>query len=197
MRKPGPVTTSTLAAVHREERMKSGRFTVRRACAADVGSIIRMKTRLAVTENATFALRWTHADWLREGFGVSARFCIYVAECDDANVGMVIYSERAYTGWREPALYIQDLFVELEYRRHGIGRALLSRVAADAVGLRSPMIELTMHSDNPAREFYRRAGFELIEQCVHYLAAGAGLATLVGDAEGELRSPPSDLHTQL
>ena len=177
--------------------MKSSRFTVRQACTADVESIIRMKSRLAVAENATIALRWTHADWLRECFGTSARFRIYLAECDDANVGMVIYSERRYTGWREPALYIQDLFVEREYRRHGIGRALLSRVAADAVALRSPMIELTMHADNPAREFYRRAGFELIEPCVHYVAAGAGLAMLVGDAEGELGSPPSDLHTQL
>ena len=177
--------------------MKSNRFAVRRACTADVESIVRMKTRLAVAENATIALRWTHADWLRECFGTSARFCIYIAECDDANVGMVIYSERGYTGWREPALYIQDLFVEREYRRHGIGRALLFRVAADAMALRSPMIELTMHADNPAREFYRRAGFELIEHCVHYVAAGAGLAMLVGDAEGELGSPPSDLHTQL
>ena len=177
--------------------MKSGRFTVRRACAADVESIIRMKTRLAVAENATFALRWTHTDWLREGFGTSARFRIYVAECDEANVGMVIYSERAYTGWREPALYIQDLFVELGYRRHGIGRALLSRVAADAVALRSPMIELTMHADNAAREFYRRVGFELVEHCVHYVAAGAKLGMLIGDAEGGLRSLPSDLHTKL
>ena len=154
-----------------------------------------MKTRLAVAENAAFALRWTQADWLRECFGTGARFCIHVAECDDANIGMVIYSERRYTGWREPALYIQDLFVELEYRRHGIGRALLARVAADAVALQSPMIELTMHADNPAREFYRRAGFELIEHCVHYVAAGAGLAMLVDDAEGRLRSPSSDLHT--
>jgi hypothetical protein len=65
------------------------------------------------------------------------------------------------------------------------------------VALRSPMIELTMHADNPAREFYRRVGFELIEHCVHYVAAGAGLAMLVGDAKGGLRSPPRDLHTQL
>ena len=46
---------------------------------------------------------------------------------------MVIYSERAYTGWHEPALYIQDLFVEHDHRGHGIARALLARAAADAV----------------------------------------------------------------
>jgi ribosomal protein S18 acetylase RimI-like enzyme len=165
-----------------QERMRSARFDVRPACAADVDAIMRMKAQLAAAENAAFALRWTHADWLREGFGANASFCIYVAECDDANVGMVIYSERAYTGWRDPALYIQDLFVELKYRRRGIGGALLARVAADAVARGSPMIELTMLAGNPARELYRRAGFELIEDCVHYIAAGKGLAMLAGGA---------------
>jgi ribosomal protein S18 acetylase RimI-like enzyme len=163
--------------------MPSAGFGVRRASAADVDSMMRMKAQLAAAENATFALRWTQADWLREGFGANAWFRAYVAECDDANVGMVIYSERAYTGWREPALYIQDLFVELKYRRRGIGGALLARVAADAVAQGSPMIELTMHAGNPARECYRRAGFELIEDCVHYIAAGKGLALLAGGAQ--------------
>jgi GNAT superfamily N-acetyltransferase len=163
--------------------MQSAGFGIRPACAADVDSMMRMKAQLAAAENAAFALRWTHADWLHEGFGANARFRAYVAECDDANVGMVIYSERPYTGWREPALYIQDLFVELKYRRRGIGGALLARVAADAVARASPMIELTMHAGNPAREFYRRAGFELIEDCVHYIAARKGLATLAGGAQ--------------
>jgi ribosomal protein S18 acetylase RimI-like enzyme len=144
---------------------------------------MRLKAQLAAAENAAFALRWTHADWLREGFGARAWFRAYVAECVGANVGMVIYSERAYTGWREPALYIQDLFVEPKYRRRGIARALLARVAADAVARGSPMIELTMHAGNPARELYRRAGFELIEDCVHYIAAGKGLALLAGGAQ--------------
>jgi len=65
------------------------------------------------------------------------------------------------------------------------------------VAVRSPMIELTMHADNAAREFYRRAGFERVEHCVHYVATGAKLGMLIGDAEGGLRSLPSDLHTKL
>jgi ribosomal protein S18 acetylase RimI-like enzyme len=190
-----PVTANTPAAVHGEDPMKSARFTVRRACAADVDSIVRMKAQLAAAEDAAFASRWTRADWLREGLGEGARLRVYVAECDAVNVGMVVYSERAYTGWREPALYIEDLFVEREYRGHGMGRTLVARVAADALALRSPMIELTMHTSNPAREFYRRTGFELIDHCVHYVAAGSGLAML--GAEGGSPAPRSDRHTPL
>lgn len=96
---------------------------------------------------------------------------------------MVIYSQRAYTGWPEPALYIRDLLAERDHRRHGIARALLARVAADAVALGSPMIELTVHANNPAREFYRRAGFELVDHCQHYVAAGTALVALVAGPE--------------
>ena len=173
--------------------MPSTGFSVRPACAADVESIVRMKAQLAAAEDATFSLRWTRADWLREGFGPNARFRVYVAEGAAANVGMVIYSERAYTGWRQPALYIQDLFVEPEWRRHGIGRALLAQVAADAVALKSPMIELTMHAGNPAREFYRCVGFEHIDHCVHFVSAGKGLAMLGGVAEERRQSPQGDV----
>jgi ribosomal protein S18 acetylase RimI-like enzyme len=176
--------------------MESVGFSIRPASAPDVDAIIRMKAQLAAAENAAFALRWTQADWFREGFGANAGFRIYVADCDEANVGMVIYSERAYTGWREPALYIQDLFVRAEYRRRGIARALLARVAADAVALGSPMIELTMHASNPAREFYRSAGFERVDHCVHYVAAGAGLAVLVGGGDGRSRSPQPNVRAK-
>jgi hypothetical protein len=42
-------------------------FGIRPACAADVDSMMRMKAQLAAAENAAFALRWTHADWVHEG----------------------------------------------------------------------------------------------------------------------------------
>ena len=54
------------------------------------------------------------------------------------------------------------------------------------------MIELTMHASNPAREFYRRAGFELVDHGLHYVAARTVLVRLVAGPEGELRSPQSD-----
>ena len=162
--------------------MESIGFLVRPASTADLEAIISMKMQLAAAEDAEYAVNANRADWLRDCFGPQARFRVHVAEVHALTVGMVIYSERAYTGWCEPALYVQDLFVMLPYRRRGIARLLLGRVAADALALRSPMVELTMHADNPAHEFYRRAGFEPVEHCVHYLAAGARLAALAGSA---------------
>jgi ribosomal protein S18 acetylase RimI-like enzyme len=153
-------------------------FLVRPASRDDLEAIISMKMALAAAENAQYTVRASHEDWVRDAFGPHAQFRIYVADVATIAVGMVVYSERAYTGWREPSLYVQDLFVMSEYRRRGIARSLLRQVAIDALALRSPMVELTMHAANPAQEFYRRAGFEPVEHCVHYLAAGASLAAL-------------------
>ena len=63
---------------------------------------------------------------------------------------MATCSERYYTGWPEPALYVGDLFVDPAFRRRGVARALLSRVAALAITRGSPMIELTVRDDNEA-----------------------------------------------
>jgi ribosomal protein S18 acetylase RimI-like enzyme len=168
-------------------------FVIRPALTADLGSIISMKRQLAIADDAEHAVRASHADWLRDCFGPEARFRAYVADVDAASVGMVVYSERAYTGWCERALYVQDLFVMLPYRRRGIARSLLARVAADALALRSPMVELTVRANNPANEFYRRTGFEPVEHCVNYVAAGGRLARLadgVGQTMAASRAAP-------
>jgi ribosomal protein S18 acetylase RimI-like enzyme len=155
---------------------------VRAALPADVPALVRMKLLLAEAEHAEHAVRATAVDWLRDGFGPHARFSAYVAELDGAPVGMITCSERYYTGWPEPAIYVGDVFVEQRFRRRGVARALLGRVAAHALSLRSPMIELTVRDDNAARDFYRRCGFQVVEECVNYVAGGPALAALAGEA---------------
>jgi ribosomal protein S18 acetylase RimI-like enzyme len=155
---------------------------VRAALPADVPALVRMKLLLARAEHAEHAVRATTQDWLRDGFGPHARFSAYIAELEGAPVGMISCSERYYTGWPEPAIYVGDVFVEQCFRRRGIARALLGRVAAHALALRSPMIELTVRDDNAARDFYRRCGFQVVEECVNYVAGGTALAALAGEA---------------
>ncbi len=151
---------------------------VRPARPADVPALMRMKVALAHAEGAEHALRATPADWLRDGFGPHARFSAFIAEHQEVPVGMATCSERYYTGWPEPALYVGDLYVEPPFRRRGIARALLARVAAQAVACGSPMIELTVRDDNEARDFYRRCGFQVVEECVQYVAGAPTMAAL-------------------
>jgi GNAT superfamily N-acetyltransferase len=160
--------------------MQSFACLVRSARPDDVPGLVRMKWLLARAENAEHAVRATAQDWLRDGFGPHPRFRAFVAEHEGGLIGMTTCSERYYTGWPEPAIFVGDLFVEERFRRRGVARLLLGRVAALAMACQSPMIELTVHDDNSARDFYRRCGFAVVEKCVNCVASGPALAQLAG-----------------
>jgi GNAT superfamily N-acetyltransferase len=153
-------------------------FRVRAAEPADIPALMRLKLLLAQGEDSLHAVRASAADWLRDGFGANAGFTAFVAETDQAVIGMATTSKRAVTGWGGPVLYLQDLFVEEDFRQHGVARALMARVAALARDLGSPIVELTVRSDNPAQVFYQHTGFQPLPQCLTYVLAGPALAAL-------------------
>jgi GNAT superfamily N-acetyltransferase len=118
-----------------------------------------MKMALAAVEKAEYAVRSTEQDWQRGLFGYEAQFTAFIAEHEGAGVGDGTCSERYYTGWPEPTIYIVDIFEEPRYRRRSIARALSGRVVALAVAPGNPMIELTVREDNPARNPIAAAAF--------------------------------------
>lgn len=70
---------------------------------------------------------------LRDGFGDTPRFEVWLAELDATPVGYALVVPAAYeTGYAKCGVYVQDLFVEPHARRRGVGRALMAAVAADA-----------------------------------------------------------------
>src|SRR5579863_4679415 len=162
---------------------RAASFLVRRAEPVDIPALMRLKLLLAESEDSGHAVRASAADWLRDGFGPEAGFTAFVAESaggseyiiDHLIMGMATCSRRKITGWNGPVIFLQDLFVEPSHREHGIARALMARVAAYASELGSPIVELTVRADNPAQQFYLRAGFQLLPQCLTYVLAGQAL----------------------
>jgi ribosomal protein S18 acetylase RimI-like enzyme len=170
-------------------------FVVRAALPTDIPALMRLKRLLAADENSLDAVRATEAHWLRDGFGPNAGFCAFVAEAGGAAagnivgniVGMATCSKRVITGWNGPIVFLQDLFVEAEHRKHGIARALMARVAAYACEIGSPIVELTVRADNAAAQnFYRQAGCTALPQCLTYVLAGPSLTTLAAQHKPSL-----------
>jgi ribosomal protein S18 acetylase RimI-like enzyme len=166
-------------------------FVVRAALPADIPALMRLKRLLAEGENSLHAVRATEAHWLRDGFGPNSGFSAFVAEAGGNGVGSVVgmatCSKRVITGWNGPIVFLQDLFVETEYRKHGIARALMARVAAFACEIGSPIVELTMRADNAAAQnFYREAGCMALPQCLTYVLAGPSLMALAGQDKTSL-----------
>lgn len=114
-------------------------LTIRAAVPADVPQILAFICALADYEREPDAVHATEADLLRDGFpsnGAAPRFYCLIAElqqgCHTVPVGFALYFHN-YSTWRgHHGIHIEDLFVLPEHRGKGIGKALLTRVAAIA-----------------------------------------------------------------
>ena len=66
---------------------------------------------------------------------------------------------------------LSTIHVGAEYRRSGVGMALLEAFAVDAARQRFSQLRLSVRPDNPARKMYEKAGFLCTGTCAHdYLA---------------------------
>lgn len=71
------------------------------------------------------------------------------------------------------SLWVRELHMEPDWRRRGLGRALVERLveAGRAAGLRTVICE-TQNVNGPALDFYRRAGFRLEGVDLSYYSNG-------------------------
>lgn len=169
-----------------EKPDRAPHFRVRKAQPVDIPELMRLKCLLAQGEGSLHVVRANAADWLRDGFGTDAGFTAFVAEDGDTIIGMATCSERIITGWSGPVIFLQDLFVEPACRHCGVANALIARVAALARDVGSPIIELTVRADNPAQDFYRHNGFQLVPECLTYVLTGPALTALAERDENGL-----------
>jgi GNAT superfamily N-acetyltransferase len=144
----------------------------------DVPALYLLKWQMALAEGSAHALRASETDWRRDMCGPQPRFVAVVAEQDGTLIGMAILVERYSPAWVGPLLAIDAVFVTPAHRRRGLGKALLARAAAEALGRGVPFVELMVRTQNPARRLYERVGFEPVRGAMTYVLAGEALAVL-------------------
>lgn len=103
-------------------------YLIRPAVAADVYAIFELIKELALYEKAPREVINSPEQLLRDGFtGKSPLFTAMVAESPDgAIVGFSLCYIR-YSTWKGPVLYLEDLYVKENCRRHGLGSLLFER----------------------------------------------------------------------
>jgi ribosomal protein S18 acetylase RimI-like enzyme len=163
---------------------------VRFAAPKDVARLFQLKRQMAVLDGTIHAMRATADDWLRDSSGPCPQFAALVAEDGDTIVAMLTFTAHHYSALRQPALCIQDLFVQPDHRRRGIASSLLAELFAHARMHRVCHIELNMRKhDRVGRAISRRLGFARVHHCATYLLAGPSLLKLsegAGDIAGLL-----------
>jgi GNAT superfamily N-acetyltransferase len=104
-----------------------------------------------------------------------------VAEVDQVLVGYALYFFNYSTFKMQPGLYLEDLFVLPDYRRSGVGSALIKAVAQEAVAQGCVRYEWQVLDWNqPAIEFYQKMGAEVLPDWRVCRVTGEALQRLGG-----------------
>jgi GNAT superfamily N-acetyltransferase len=154
---------------------------IRPATPADVRQILVFIRALAAYEREPDAVTATEQGLLRDGFGPHPYFQCLIAEHGEKPAGFALYFFNYSTWMGRPGMYLEDLFVEPEFRGRGIGKALLQRVAAVAVEKGCKRLQWEVLDWNtPAIDFYAAMGAEFLDEWRNVRVSGEALTKLAG-----------------
>lgn len=155
---------------------------IRSAEPPDAALILTFIRKLAEYEHLLHRAEVTQADILRDLFGPGPRIFCDIALWNGAPAGFSLWFYNYSTFRGRHGVYIEDLFVEPALRRHGIGRALLARLARHCLADGLGGLEWSMLDWNtPARTFYELLGAAESEEWTTYRLTGDALKRLGND----------------
>jgi GNAT superfamily N-acetyltransferase len=158
--------------------------TIRMAKPEDVPQILAFIRALAAYEREPDAVTATEAGLLHDGFGPNPFYYCLIAEWDGKPAGFALYFFNYSTWMGRPGIYLEDIFVEPEFRGLGIGKALLQRVAVVAVEKKCPRLQWEVLDWNtPAIDFYSAMGAEFLDTWRNVRISGEALQRLAGATE--------------
>lgn len=97
-------------------------------------------------------------------FGTPKYVEAILAEYAGKAVGFALFFHNYSTFLTKPGIYLEDLFVLPEYRRQGVGKALLSKLAQIAIQRNCGRLEWSVLDWNEsAQTFYRNMGASILE----------------------------------
>ena len=173
--------------------MIDSKLKIRFATPDDVGTILGFIRELAAYEREPDAVVATEAGLLRDGWETPARFTALIAEWDGAAAGFALYF-TTYSTWRgHHGIRLEDIYVTPTLRGHGIGKALLARLARIAVNEGCPRLEWdVLNWNESAIAVYRRVGAEKLTEWSIMRLSGDPLQALASlDPSSEPKLEPS------
>lgn len=161
---------------------------IRPATSSDVPLIRSLIQELATYEREPHSVEITDAQLLEDGFGPERYYECLIAEQDDAPAGFALFFP-IYSTWQGRSLHLEDLFVRPQFRGHGIGKALLNRVASIAVERGCARLQWdVLNWNQPAIDFYRGLDAVMLDDWRRMRVTGDGLAALGASTEGATKA---------
>jgi GNAT superfamily N-acetyltransferase len=154
-------------------------FRLAPATEQDVPLILSLIKALAAYEKLADQVVATEEDLRAALFGPRPAAEVLVAYAGDEPAGFAMYFQTFSTFKGKPGLYLEDLFVKPEWRKRGLGRMLLARLARLAVERGYGRMEWSVLDWNEmAVRVYRAVGARPMDDWTVYRINGAALRDL-------------------
>ena len=155
-------------------------MVIREATPADAAAVLLLVRELAEFERLAHEVVGTEA-MLREALA-SGHSAALLAEDGGEAVGLALYFHNFSTFLARRGLYLEDLYVRPGYRKQGLGRALLRRLAQIAVERGCGRFEWAVLDWNvEAMRFYESLGAKPIKEWVICRLTGDALLRLANE----------------
>jgi len=140
--------------------MELENYIIRPAVKEDCLTIQLLIQELAEYEKMPEGPTLTIKDLERDGFGDRPFFEAFVAATKDSGqvVGFALYF-FVYSTWQGKALFLEDIYVQPQHRKQGIGRSFFKHIAQTAVKENCQRINFQVLDWNkPSIDFYKSLG---------------------------------------
>jgi GNAT superfamily N-acetyltransferase len=139
---------------------------IRKGIPEDMKAVLGLIQELAIFEKEPEAVVISEKDLIRDGFGDTPLFHVFVAELESNPkeiVGIALYYYR-YSTWKGKTIHLEDLVVKQSMRNNGIGNALYSEIIKQAKkdGVRRIDWNVLDWNTN-AIEFYKKSGAKVLD----------------------------------
>ena len=159
----------------------SSELTITIATGRDVPQILVFIKALAEYERLADSVVATEEGLSATLFGPRPYAECVIARFEGEPAGFALFFHNYSTFLGRPGVYLEDLFVNPEFRGKGVGRALLRYLAKVAVDRNCGRLEWSVLDWNsPAIGFYKSLGAESLEDWTIFRLRGEALFRLAG-----------------
>lgn len=138
-------------------------FTIRQAQVDDVPQIFSLIRALAEYEALSEQMIGSQSQLRSHLFGSRVYAEAIVVEIEQKLIGFALFFPNYSTFLTKPGIYLEDLFVLPEYRRQGIGKAMLSYLGKLALERDAGRLEWSVLDWNEsAIAFYQNMGAKIL-----------------------------------
>jgi GNAT superfamily N-acetyltransferase len=155
-------------------------FTISSATESDVPFLLAMIRELAEFEHLAHELEVTAVSLREALFGEHPVAGALIARVDGKVAGYAVYYRTFSTFVGRAGVFLDDLYVRPEFRKRGLGRALLEAVAKIGMERGGGRFEwITLRWNENAFRFYRRLGASVVKDWALLRMNGSEVRNLV------------------